>query len=333
MATFIKRLKCYQISNAPKNILVTGGAGFIGSHLARGLVESGHRVSVIDNFSTGRKENLAGVDGRINLVEGDIRDPEVIGPLLGEVEAVFHQAALPSVPRSFADPVETNAVNTGGTLALLEAARKAGVSLFVFASSSSIYGDADAEAKSEDLSPDPLSPYAASKLAGEQFCRLYWKLYGLPTISLRYFNVFGPGQDPESQYSAVLPLFITAVLEDRSPVIYGDGSQSRDFSYVENVVRANLACLNAPEAAYGEVCNVACGERIDLLGVLEVLREISGKPVEPVFADRRPGDVLHSRADISRAAGLLGYSPSVRFPEGLRRTYDYFASRYNRDSQ
>ncbi len=315
--------------NSPKNILVTGGAGFIGSHLVRGLVGEGHRVSVIDNFSTGRRENLAGLGDRITLFEGDIRDPEAVGDLLGEVEAVFHQAALPSVPRSFADPVETTSVNTGGTLSLLEAARKFGISLFVFASSSSIYGDAAAEAKTEDLPPDPLSPYAVSKLAGEEFCRLYRKLYGLPTIGLRYFNVFGPGQDPESQYSAVLPLFITAVLEGRSPVIYGDGTQSRDFSYVENVVRANLACLNAPEEAYGEVCNVACGERIDLLGVLEILREISGRPVDPVFADRRPGDVLHSRADISRAAGLIGYSPSVRFPEGLRRTYDHFAARFS----
>jgi len=316
----------------PKNILVTGGAGFIGSHLTRGLVAAGHRVSVLDNFSTGRKENLAGLSGRVNLVEGDIRDQAVIGPLLREVEAVFHQAALPSVPRSFADPVETTSVNTGGTLALLEAARQADIALFVFASSSSIYGDAAAEAKTEDMPPAPLSPYAVSKLAGEQFCRLYRNLYGLPTITLRYFNVFGPGQDPKSQYAAVIPLFVTAVLEGRSPVIYGDGTQSRDFSYVENVVRANLACLTAPGSAYGKVFNVGCGERIDLLGVLEILGEIAARPLDPVFAARRPGDVLHSRADISRAAGLLGYSPAVLFPDGLRRTYDYFASRYNQDS-
>ncbi len=313
--------------NTPKEVLVTGGAGFIGSHLTRGLLAAGHRVWVLDNFSTGLRENLAGLSGPIDLVEGDIRDRAVIEPLLGKVEAVFHQAALPSVPRSFAEPVETTSVNAGGTLALLEAARKAGISLFVFASSSSIYGDAEAEAKSEDLPPAPLSPYAVSKLAGEQFCRLYRKLYGLPTISLRYFNVFGPGQNPKSQYAAVLPLFITAVLEGRSPVIFGDGTQSRDFSYVGNVVRANLACLSAPEAAYGEVFNVACGERIDLLGVLKNLEEIAGKPIVPVFADRRPGDVLHSRADISRAETLLGYSPAVLFPEGLRRTYDYFAAR------
>lgn len=217
--------------------------------------------------------------------------------------------------------------STPGTLALLEAARKSGITLFVFASSSSIYGDAAAEAKSEDLPPSPLSPYAVSKVAGEQYCRLYWKLYGLPTISLRYFNVFGPGQDPKSQYAAVLPLFITSVLKGQSPVIYGDGTQSRDFSYVENVVRANLACLTAPEKAYGEVFNVACGESIDLLGALKTLGEISGKPIAPVFRDRRPGDVLHSRADISRAHSLLGYSPTVLFPEGLRRTYSYFASR------
>lgn len=308
-------------------ILVTGGAGFIGSHLTRGLLEAGHQVWVLDNLSTSRWENLADLSGRINLVEGDIRDPEIIEPLLGKVEAVFHQAALPSVPRSFAEPVETTSVNSGGTLALLEAARKSGISLFVFASSSSIYGDAAAESKSEDLPPSPLSPYAVSKLAGEQYCRLYWKLYGLPTISLRYFNVFGPGQNPKSQYAAVLPLFITSVLKEQSPVIYGDGTQSRDFSYVENVVRANLTCLTAPEKAYGEVFNVACGESIDLLGALKTLGEISGKPIAPVFRDRRPGDVLHSRADISRAHSLLGYSPTVLFPEGLRRTYSYFASR------
>lgn len=306
------------------NVLVTGGAGFIGSHLTRALVEEGHRVWVLDNYSTGRRENLADLAGRFTPVEGDIRDPGVVAPLLGRVEAVFHQAALPSVPRSFAEPVETTSVNVAGTLSLLEAARKAKLSLFIFASSSSIYGDAEVEAKSEDLPPSPLSPYAVSKLAGEQFCRLYWKLYGLPTISLRYFNVFGPGQNPKSHYAAVMPLFITAVLRGQSPVIYGDGTQSRDFSYVENVVRANLACLSAPEEAYGEVFNVACGEKIDLLGVLEILKDISGGPVVPVFAERRPGDVLHSRAEIGRARTLLGYSPSVFFPEGLRRTYEYF---------
>lgn len=304
------------------DILVTGGAGFIGSHLIRGLAADGHRVRVLDNFSTGRKENLRDLDGRIELIEGDIRDTTVVEPLLGRVEAVFHQAALPSVPRSFAEPIETTSVNTGGTLVLLEAARKAGLSLFVFASSSSIYGDAPAEAKSEDLPPAPLSPYAVSKLAGEEFCRLYWTLYGLPTICLRYFNVFGPGQDPASPYAAVIPLFIAAVRRGESPVIYGDGTQSRDFSYVENVVRANLACLSAPEAAFGKVFNVACGEGTDLLGVLQLLGEISGKPVKPSFSAPRPGDVLHSRADISRARAVLGYTPSVSFPEGLRRTYE-----------
>ncbi len=309
------------------DILVTGGAGFIGSHLTRALVRAGHRVRVLDNFSTGSRENLSDLTDRIEVIEGDIRDGAVIGPLLGAVEAVFHQAALPSVPRSFAEPVETTSVNTGGTLALLETARKTGISLFVFASSSSIYGDAAGEGKTEDLPPAPLSPYAVSKLAGEQFCRLYRKLYGLPTISLRYFNVFGPGQDPASPYAAVIPRFITAVLREEAPIVFGDGTQSRDFSYVANAVRANLACLSAPEDAYGRVFNIACGEQTDLLAVLNLLEEISGKPVKPVLADRRAGDVLHSRANIARARTILGYSPEVLFPEGLRRTYDYFASR------
>ncbi len=232
-------------------ILVTGGAGFIGSHIVRALVEGGDRVWVIDDYSTGRAENLDDIRSRITVVEGDIRDESVAGPVLREVEGVFHQAALPSVPRSFADPVGTTSVNAAGTLNLLEAARRSRIRLFVFASSSSVYGDVGGGAKREDLPPCPLSPYAASKLAGENYCRLYWKLYGLPAISLRYFNVFGPGQDPASQYAAVLPLFITAILRGESPVIYGDGRQSRDFTYVDNVVRANLDCLSAPPEARG----------------------------------------------------------------------------------
>ncbi|MFH1037599.1 MAG: SDR family oxidoreductase [PVC group bacterium] len=309
------------------NILVTGGAGFIGSHIVRALLEEGNRVWVIDDYSTGRPENLAGLRSRITLVEGDIRDNSVVGPVIREVEAVFHQAALPSVPRSFADPVGTTSVNAAGTLNLLEAARGAKISLFVLASSSSVYGDVAAEAKREDIPPAPLSPYAASKLAGEHYCRLYGELYGIPAISLRYFNVFGPGQNPASQYAAVIPRFIKAVLRGDPPVIYGDGRQSRDFTYVENVVRANLACLSAPPEARGKVINIACGEKTDLLAVLNILGVVAGKTVTPAFEPPRPGDVRYSLADISRARKVLGYHPEVSFPEGLKRTFEYFKNK------
>ncbi len=305
-------------------VLLTGGAGFIGSHIAKALVEDGNRVWVIDDFSTGHPNNLSDLLSRITLVEGDIRARAIVDPVIREVEAILHQAALPSIPRSFADPVGTTSVNTGGTLNLLEAARAAEINLFVLATSSSVYGDTEAKLKHEDLIPSPLSPYAVSKLTGEYYCRLYHKLYGLPTVSLRYFNVFGPGQNPASQYAAVIPKFITAVLNGRAPVIYGDGRQSRDFTYVENVVRANIKCLSAPPEARGEVFNIACGERTDLLAVLDILSDISGKEITPNFEPSRPGDVRHSLANISKAREVLGYHPEVSFPEGLKRTFDYF---------
>ncbi len=309
-------------------VLVTGGAGFIGSHIVRALVDNGDRVWVIDDYSTGNPDNLETVRSRIKMVEGDLRDPEVVGPVVSEVEAVLHQGALPSVPRSFSDPVGTTSVNAGGTLNLLEAARGSDVKTFVIASSSSIYGDVKALIKSEDLPPEPLSPYAVSKLAGEYYCRLYHKLYHLPTFALRYFNVFGPGQDPNSQYSAVIPLFSTAILDGRTPVIYGDGRQSRDFTYVDNVVQANLKCLSAPTKAFGEVFNIACGEKTDLLTTLKILGDIAGEEVSPAFEPARPGDVRHSLANISKARDILGYNPEVLYPEGLRRTFQYFKEKH-----
>lgn len=305
-------------------VLVTGGAGFIGAHIVRALIDNGDQVWVIDDYSTGHRKNLSDVRRRINMIEGDIRDPEVIGPILSDVDAVLHQAALPSVPRSFFNPVGTTSVNAGGTLNLLSVARGSGIKIFVLASSSSIYGDVQAPKKKEDLPPEPLSPYAVSKLAGEYYCRLYHKLYRVPTIALRYFNVFGPGQDPASQYAAVIPKFSTAIIKGQKPVIYGDGRQSRDFTYVENVVQANLKCLSASPVAQGEIFNIACGERTELLRVLELLGDLTGEKIQPEFAPARAGDVRHSLADISKARNILDYNPSTSFADGLKKTFQSF---------
>ncbi len=314
-------------------ILVTGGAGFIGSHLVEALLQDGNEVRVLDNFSTGRKENLEDLSGKFELIEGDVRDESLVEQAVGLVEAVLHQAALPSIPRSFSDPITTTEVNSAGTLSLLEAARKSGVKLFVLASSSSVYGESDAESKNEGLPPSPLSPYAASKLSGEHYCRLYHKIYGLTTLGLRYFNVFGPRQDSASEYAAVIPRFITAVLKGGEPVVYGDGRQTRDFTYVANVVQANLKALSAPPGSGGEVFNVACGEETSLLSLLGLLSDFSGKAVSPRFEPPRPGDVRHSRADISKAGRILGYRPSVGFPEGLEKTFEYFKINGRKDAQ
>lgn len=314
-------------------VLVTGGAGFIGSYLVEALLRKGDSVSVLDNFSTGRRENLNDFRGKIELFEGDVRDVKLLRRVIAGVDVVLHQAALPSVPRSFADPVETSEVNAGGTVKLLEAARREGVKKFVFASSSSIYGEADAPRKDESLPPEPLSPYAASKLSGECYCRIYWKAFGLTTVSLRYFNIFGPRQDPKSEYAAVIPKFITAVLKKENPVIYGDGRQTRDFTYIDNVVEANLKALSAPPAAGGGVFNVACGHSTSLLELIDLLARISGAGINPRFDPPRPGDVKHSRAEIKRAKEFLNYEPTVSFPQGLRKTYEYFKnqSRPGRD--
>lgn len=305
-------------------VLVTGGGGFIGSHLAEALLAAGHDVRVLDDFSTGKRENLKAFSGRLEIVEGDVRDSAAAAAAVRGREAVFHLAALPSVPRSFRDPFSSFAVNAGGAVKVLEAARRAGVRRFVYSSSSSVYGDVAAEAKSEDLEPRPLSPYAVSKLSGESMCRLYRRVYGMETVSLRYFNVFGPRQDPRSEYAAVIPRFIRDALGGSRPTVYGDGRQTRDFTYVANVVRANLLALAAGPAAEGEVFNVACGEEMELLDLVEALGELTGKKLEPVFEPARPGDVRRSRAAIGRAREVLGYRPEVGWEEGLEKTIAWF---------
>lgn len=308
--------------------LVTGGAGFIGSNLARALLDSGHRVRVLDNFLTGRRENLAGLRERFGaafeLVEGDIRDQAAVRAAARGADYILHQGALPSVPRSVADPVLTNDINVGGTLSVLLAARDEKVKRVVFAASSSAYGDTPELPKRETMTPHPKSPYAAQKLMGEHYMRVFFELFGVETVSLRYFNVFGPRQDPKSTYAAVIPRFISAVLSGVPPVIYGDGRQTRDFTYIDNVVRANLLACEAPREACGKVYNIACGERVSLLDILEILYRLAGRRVPPVFEPPRPGDVRDSLADISRAREALGYEPAVPFAEGLEKTVAFF---------
>ncbi len=305
--------------------LVTGGAGFIGSHIATALVERGDTVRVLDNFSTGHRDNLAHLAGDVEVLEGDLRDPGVVAAAVKGVEYIFHEAALASVPRSVAAPLETNSACVTGTLTLLVEANKAGVRRVVYAGSSSAYGDQAGDTKREDQLPAPLSPYAAAKLAGEYYGHALWSTYGLETVTLRYFNVFGPRQDPQSEYSAVIPLFVTAMLAGRQPIIFGDGRQSRDFTFVQNVVHGNLLAANANDVA-GKTINVACGEETDLLELIAAINANLGTSIEPRFEAPRPGDVRSSRADISRARKLLGYAPPVDFREGLRRSIDYYKS-------
>lgn len=308
--------------------LVTGGAGFIGSNLVRGLLAAGHEVVVVDNLSTGAHVNLADIAGDIEFAEGDVRDRELMARLMQGVDWVFHEAALPSVPRSVADPWSTNDHNINGTLSVLLAARDAGVGRVVYAGSSSAYGDTPTLPKREAMPATPLSPYAITKYVGELYCETFYRLYGLETVALRYFNVFGPRQNPESQYAAVIPRFITALLRGARPVIHGDGEQTRDFTYVDNVVAANLAAAAAPAAAVaGRVFNVGCGGRVSLNRLLAELQSIIGTGIDPVHTDSRPGDVRDSEADISRAAEAFGYRPAVGWEEGLRRTVAWFAER------
>jgi UDP-N-acetylglucosamine/UDP-N-acetyl-alpha-D-glucosaminouronate 4-epimerase len=313
-------------------VLVTGGSGFIGSHLVDALLRRGDDVRVLDNLTTGHRVNLAGVPvgqegcGRFTFMEGDITDRPTVHEAVKGIDYILHQAALPSVQRSVEDPLTSNMVNVEGTLNVLIAARDAGVKRVVYASSSSVYGDSLQLPKVEHMSPNPLSPYAVSKLSAEAYCRAFTRVYHLETVSLRYFNVFGPRQDPDSLYSAVLPRFIEALLSQKRPVIYGDGTQSRDFTFIENVVQANILALEAA-GVEGETFNIACGESVDLRVVLQCLSELSGNFVEPEYRVPRAGDVKHSLADISKAEQMLGYRPVVPFREGLQHTLEFFRQR------
>jgi nucleoside-diphosphate-sugar epimerase len=305
--------------------LVTGGAGFIGSHLVRRLLADGGWVRVIDNLATGKRERLRDVEGAIEFIEGDLADPSTCENALSGIDCVLHQAAVPSVQRSVKNPIETNKANVTSTLNLLESCRKHGVRRFVYASSSSAYGDTPVLPKREDMPPNPLSPYALQKFVGERYCQLYFRLYGLETVSLRYFNVFGPSQDPYSEYSAVIPKFATRLQRGESIVVYGDGEQSRDFTYVDNVVEANILALRAPRAA-GSVMNIGCGERITLNRLIKILEEILEVQAAVDYQPARPGDVRDSLADISLAQDLLGYQPKISVAQGLRRTVAWLAS-------
>jgi UDP-glucose 4-epimerase len=317
--------------NSNDLILVTGGAGFIGSHLVQRLLRDGYRVRVLDNFVTGKTDNLQDVRGDIELVEGSVADEEAARRAVEGVQGVLHQAAVPSVPRSVRDPLGSNEANITGTLTLLCAARDAGVQRFVYAASSSAYGDTSTLPKEESMLPVPLSPYAVAKLAGENYCRVFHRVYGLETVSLRYFNVFGPRQDPKSEYAAVVPRFITAMLEGREITIYGDGEQSRDFTYIDNTVEANMLALSSPHAP-GELCNVACGESFTLNELAHTLGEITGTRPNIQYVEGRAGDVKHSLADISRAHRVLGYAPRIGFREGLQKTAEYFGSQTQRST-
>lgn len=306
--------------------LVTGGGGFIGSNIVRELLEAGHFVRIIDNFSTGRRENISDLSGSLEIIEGDITRLDEVRRAVEGMEYVLHQAALPSVPRSVRDPLACNEVNVRGTLNTLIASRDEGVKKVVYASSSSVYGDTPVLPKREDMPPNPLSPYALTKLTGEYYCRIFSSIYGLKTICLRYFNVFGPNQDPASQYAAVIPRFITALLRGESPIIYGDGEQSRDFTYVDNIVFANLLAAFSPEGS-GKAFNIGCGRRVTLNEMLTLLAAIQNVSIAPVWQEARPGDIRHSLADIALAASVLSYEPKVSLEEGLRLTLEWYRER------
>jgi UDP-glucose 4-epimerase len=306
--------------------LVTGGAGFIGSNIVKELLRRGEFVRVLDNFATGKRENVFEFKNNPNfeLIEGDLRSFHIVRNGVNGMDYILHQGALPSIPRSINDPITTNDVNILGTLNILEAAKEFGVKRVVYASSSSVYGNSEGSAsgrsadlpKTEDMPIQPLSPYALSKYTGERYCQIYYKIYGLETVVLRYFNVFGPNQDPTSQYSAVIPKFIELMKEGQAPTIYGDGTQSRDFTYVANVVEANLLACKVDEAA-GEVFNIACGERYTVLQLVETINKILGKNIGPIFDEERIGDVKHSLADIEKAKKMLGFKVICEFEEGL----------------
>lgn len=305
------------------SFLVTGGAGFIGSHIATALVERGDKVRVLDNFSTGFRRNLDHLQNRVEVIDADVTNADSVRSACNGVEVVFHQAALASVPRSVEAPLDTNAACVTGTVTVLDAARKAGVRRVVYAASSSAYGDQPFVSKRETDLPAPLSPYAAAKLAGELYCHAFHATYGLETVAIRYFNVFGPRQDPKSEYSAVIPIFVTQMLAGKRPTVFGDGLQSRDFTYIDNVVAGNLAAAKSPRAV-GHTINVACGRQFTLLELIASINRVLGTAIDPEFAKERPGDVRESLADITRARTLLNYEPAIDFEEGLRRSIDYY---------
>jgi nucleoside-diphosphate-sugar epimerase len=304
--------------------LISGGAGFIGSHLVKHVLGAGGIVRVVDNLSTGSAERLDDIRDSVQLVTGDLAENSVAAEAVKDMDYVLHQAAVPSVQRSVVDPVATNRSNVTATLNLLENSRKAGVRRFVYAASSSAYGDTEVLPKNEEMPANPLSPYALQKWVGERYCKLYHQLYGLETVSLRYFNVFGPGQDPYSEYSAVIPRFITKLRAKEPITVYGDGEQSRDFTYIDNVIEANLLALRARNAP-GEVCNIGCGQRMTLNQLIRILEGLLGVRAQVNYAPAKPGDVRHSLADISKATRVLGYIPKIDIEEGLRRTVEAFA--------
>ena len=304
------------------HFLVTGGAGFIGSNIVSELVAKGHQVRVLDNFTTGKMENLAEVAGEIEIISGDIRDYWTVSQAVQGIDYVLHQAALASVPRSIKNPLSSTVVNINGTLNVLEAARQAGVKKFVSASSSSVYGETEELPKHEAMVPSPLSPYAITKLANEFYCKVYWQLYQFPTVCLRYFNIFGPRQDPNGEYAAVVPKFVMAFSEDRSPTVFGDGGQSRDFTYIDNAVQANILAATNDDIA-GEAFNVACGAQFTLNDLLDKLRLIMGVNTPAKYVAPRLGDIRHSYASVDKLKAF-GYKPSVNFEDGLRRTVEFF---------
>ncbi|HHL71943.1 MAG TPA: SDR family oxidoreductase [Bacteroidetes bacterium] len=308
--------------------LVTGGAGFIGSNLARKILENGDRVRVFDDLSTGKMENIEGLSGDIEFIKGDIRDLDAFQKAAEGVEYILHQAALPSVPRSIDDPISSNEVNVVGTVNVLVAARDKRVKRIVLASSSSVYGNTEVMPKTEELPLQPVSPYAVSKMAKEKYALSFNQVYGLPAVALRYFNVFGPNQDPNSHYAAVIPKFITAMLRGDSPTVYGDGEQSRDFTYVDNVVHGNLLACES-DAAVGHAMNMACGGRYTLNFLLGKLEELMGRKANAIYTEPRRGDVLHSHAGIELARRLLKFEPQVSFEDGLAKTVDWYRQKYS----
>ncbi len=303
--------------------LVTGGAGFIGSHIVHRLVADGQKVRVLDNFSTGKRANLAAVINDVEVVEGDLRSIDDCLKACKGVEIIFHEGALPSVPKSVADPQSSHDVNINGTFNVLMAARDCGCRRVIYAASSSAYGDQLESPKRESMRPAPLSPYAVNKLVGEYYLRVFNECYGLETLSLRYFNVFGPRQDPKSQYAAAIPAFVTAILNDRPPTIYGDGEQTRDFTYIDNVVHGNMLAAKAPKLS-GEVINLACAESVTVNHTIDLINKLLGKEVKPIYTDVRPGDIKHSLSDITLARKLIGFEPVVSFDEGLRRAIEWY---------